>query len=269
MTSHEWIDSAAGYVLGELDEKNRAAFELHMKGCAECAREVRELSELSGLLAFAAPAVAPAPELRTRIMNDAAEVQPIGVAQARSGAQRDTRVDNTKRSRSVVVERLPWAIAAAALIFAIPTAMQLRSVQLERATLQSDLAQVREQLAERESVLRALATPDLRVARLVDSRSAPSVRLFWNASSGTVVVAGQSLAATQPGRTYQLWAIVQGADPVSVGTFDVDASGAVTVVMQMPVGIEPEISAVTEEPAGGSPGPTSTPFVVGEWRAGQ
>jgi hypothetical protein len=36
--------------------------------------------------------------------------------------------------------------------------------------------------------------------------------------------------------------------------------------MQVPVGLVFQVTAVTEEPAGGSPQPTQAPFLVGEVR---
>ena len=38
------------------------------------------------------------------------------------------------------------------------------------------------------------------------------------------------------------------------------------VVIEAPAGLKPDLSAVTEEPAGGSPQPTQQPFLVGSWQ---
>ncbi|TVT26173.1 zf-HC2 domain-containing protein [Amycolatopsis rhizosphaerae] len=45
----------AAYVLGALSPADRAAFEEHLDGCADCARSVRELAGLPGLLAQVTP----------------------------------------------------------------------------------------------------------------------------------------------------------------------------------------------------------------------
>src|SRR5439155_1333857 len=77
-------------------------------------------------------------------------------------------------------------------------------------------------------------------------------------------------AATPPpapsGRIYQLWAIKKGQNPVSVGTFNTAAGGRAIVTLPAPAGLRPDLSAVTEEPAGGSPQPTQQPFLVGAWQ---
>ena len=65
------------------------------------------------------------------------------------------------------------------------------------------------------------------------------------------------------GRTYQLWGIAPGSAPVSLGTFDTDAAGRARAVLQVPAGTAMELAAITDEPTGGSPQPTTTPFLSG------
>jgi hypothetical protein len=60
---------------------------------------------------------------------------------------------------------------------------------------------------------------------------------------------------------------VTGLNPVSFGTFQTDADGTAIFLSPVPGGIEFEIGAVTDEPAGGSAQPTTTPFLVGNWSA--
>ena len=55
---------------------------------------------------------------------------------------------------------------------------------------------------------------------------------------------------------------------MSLGTFNTAPGGRVVVTLRMPAGFKPDLSAVTEEPAGGSPQPTQQPFLVGAWQGG-
>jgi hypothetical protein len=54
---------------------------------------------------------------------------------------------------------------------------------------------------------------------------------------------------------------------VSLGTFDTGADGTAVVALSIPAGAAFDVSALTEEPAGGSGQPTTTPFLAGPWRA--
>ena len=90
MTAHDWLEHAAPYALGALDERERASFEEHLATCDVCAAEVRELNDVAGLIAMATPAVSPPPTLRDRILADARGVQPISSA-ARPDADQGVR----------------------------------------------------------------------------------------------------------------------------------------------------------------------------------
>jgi anti-sigma-K factor RskA len=107
----------------------------------------------------------------------------------------------------------------------------------------------------------------VRTATLAATGSPPSARLFWNPVRGTVVIVAFDLPPAPAGRTYQLWGIAPGGDPVSLGTFQTAADGTALVQRPAPGGIPFEVGAVTEEPAGGSPQPTTQPFLVGSWAA--
>jgi hypothetical protein len=54
---------------------------------------------------------------------------------------------------------------------------------------------------------------------------------------------------------------------VSLGTFNTDASGRVLVSLTVPAGLRMAVTAVTEEPTGGSPQPTTTPFLAATWKS--
>jgi len=128
-----------------------------------------------------------------------------------------------------------------------------------------DVAQ--SQLDSTKYVVAALLDSSVAITDLAATGKAPSMRLYWNRARNIVVVAAFDLPPAPAGRTYQLWAIEKGRAPVSVGTFNSAPSGRPVITLQMPAGVQPEVSAVTEEPAGGSPQPTQQPFLVGSWRS--
>ena len=55
--------------------------------------------------------------------------------------------------------------------------------------------------------------------------------------------------------------------PVSLGTFNTDSSGRALATLTVPAGLRIAVTAVTEEPAGGSPQPTTTPFLAATWKS--
>ena len=76
------------------------------------------------------------------------------------------------------------------------------------------------------------------------------------------LVSLHGLALPGSGRTYELWIVPAGAVAQPAGTFlpEEDGTKLLVVSRQLPVGTQ---IAVTLEPLGGSPQPTSTPLVAG------
>jgi anti-sigma-K factor RskA len=242
VTDHEWSELAAPYALGALAPDERERFEAHLADCAACRAEVRSLREVAALLAAAAPASTPPPGLRDRVLREARHARPM------------------RRARGPLV---PWLAAAAC--FAIALGLGYGYLR-ERATSRqagAALAAARDSIAARDSLVATLLSPDIGTAALAATGQAPSARLYWSPSRRRVVMAVFRLPPAPAGRTYQLWAIAQGK-PVSLGVFNTAADGRLTAAMAVPPGLTFELSAVTEEPAGGSPQPTQQPFLVGK-----
>jgi anti-sigma-K factor RskA len=65
------IDAGA-WALGALDERDAAAFEAHLRICAQCRGEVARLRVPADSLALATEQVTPPPELKDRIMREVA-----------------------------------------------------------------------------------------------------------------------------------------------------------------------------------------------------
>ncbi len=94
----------------------------------------------------------------------------------------------------------------------------------------------------------------------------PQLEARWHSQLG-IVVTGQKVPVPSGNRVLQLWLIPKaaGAKPMPSLTLRPDADGKVVLMVSNP----PEIMAntkalaITEEPAGGSPQPTSAPQWVG------
>ena len=245
MTDHRWSELAAPYALGAVDPEERTAFEGHLAECATCQGELQAYREVTGLLALAAPAATPAPALRDRVLGEARPVRAIGRPPA-----------------------WLWLAAAASLVLALAAGYGYWTARADGIALRSVLDSTRARLDSTSQLVAAILDSTVGTADLAATGKPPSMRLFWNRARNVVVVAAFELPPAPAGRTYQLWAIKKGQAPVSLGTFNTAPSGRAVVTLRMPAGFKPNLSAVTEEPAGGSPQPTQQPFLVGSWQGG-
>ena len=152
-----------------------------------------------------------------------------------------------------------WAAVAAAR-----AADQRDDALADLATARGRVVELESGIATRDSMLAVLAGPDVRTSTLAATGTDPQLRLFLRESTPTILVTAFGLPQAPGGRTYQLWGIRGAEAPVSIGTFDTDATGSGVVLLSTGAATF-DIGAVTEEPAGGSPQPTSQPFLVGSW----
>lgn len=229
-------DLAAAYVLDALDPADARAFEAQLALSAELRKEVTELREAAALIPLSAPSV-PRDDaaLKARLLSR--------VRGASAGALRSPR-------RSVWMAWVGWAAAAALAVVA--------GLQWFRASSLS------EQLARREATLDEILEPSTQLILLTATgERPPGIQLFWNKAGGRVVLHAFNLPPAAQGRAYQLWFLRDGA-PVPGGTFNSDPDGhALVTVAGPPADLTLIGAAVTDEPAGGSAQPTTTPVVVG------
>ena len=270
-SAHDALRESTGlYALGALTAEERAAFEAHLVTCAECAAEVRAFSTVAGALAQAAPQVNPPASLRERTLAAA------GLASGPS--LRLEPADARSASAAGRAGRMPWLAFAASVALAVGLGvyvLQLREriatleVRLREAVLRADagerqFADARRVLGDAQSRIAVLAAPDVTRVDLAGRAAAPSAaaRVFWSRSRG-LLFTGSNLPSVPPGRVYQLW-FISGQTPVSAGLITPGAGGQLDAILDVPVGIQaPAVMAVTVEPAGGVPAPTSDPFLVG------
>lgn len=258
-TAHPEAELASSWVLGALDAKEAAEFEAHLASCAECRDAVRDVRETLALLAHAAPRVAPPAALRERVLREAGTAQSTAQSSARPLVGASARAP-----RAWLPSRAGWFAAAASLVLAAALGAKLREERGARAAVEGALARSERVAAERDSLLSAVLAADVVTGRLVSTGViAPALRVYWQKTSGVVVLAGAAFDHPAPGRTYQLWGIHAGGPPQSLGTFVPDSSGAVRAVLRVPVEAAMETVAVTEEAAPGSAKPTSAPFLAG------
>jgi len=164
-----------------------------------------------------------------------------------------------------------WLAAAASVLLALALgayAMSLRGRVEEQesrlALLEVDRASLRAAMGERDAMIDELANPDVRVIDMAAGEpQAPSGRMYWNASQGQWIFFAHHLQPLRPGRDYQLW-VITPEGPRAADVFKVDAEGHAVVRMKHDIAPDQvRAVAVTEEPEGGLPKPSGTPFLVG------
>lgn len=268
MSEHHWLDDVPAFVLGTLDEDERGAFEAHLAACARCRDAVAEQEAVVAGLAPAVPAEAPPPDLRARVLEAAFE----GRDPAPTRPVSEPRDDGSPLQPSAAWA--PWLAAAAGAAFAIwaglanqRSADRVDRLAAEIETARATIDTLRLAAASRDSMLAALTGPAVETATLTSTGSEPRVRLFWNRATEQLLVTAFELPPPPTGRTYQLWGLSPDSAPVSLGTFDTGPDGRAIALRSLAAGASYARSAVTEEPAGGSPQPTTEPFLVGPWRA--
>jgi anti-sigma-K factor RskA len=188
------------FVLGEMDDAERIAFERLLAATPALDQEVRELRRALSLLPFAVSETPP-PQLRKAILSR--------VAPSASTSQRAAAWGG-------------WLVAAAAM--GAVAILLVQNLRLDR-----DLALHRE-------ASRLLQEPNVTVSVALrgadDTRAAGHVILDLDAKKGAAII--HDLAPLEGDQVYRLWAIVAGK-PVWCGDFDPGADSTVRRHFPIPV----------------------------------
>ena len=252
--------------LGILPPKEQAALREHLTaGCPHCAAEMAAARETFNMLPFALEPETPSPMAKARLM-----------AAVRAESAPGPRTP-------VVAARTGWrtVIAGAAMLAAVVMGYVM-VVRQQRVIDNSErvIATLRAQLDRQGEELAAL-TQQMRAAReSIQFVSSPGVltvdlsgqgnmaesaaRVFWDRRRDSWQLYPDRLPAPATGRTYQLWLVTNTGVKISAGTFEPQAMTAIGGRVVIPPGTGNVIvAAITDEPSGGSPQPTTQPFLLG------
>ncbi|MEX2245706.1 MAG: anti-sigma factor [Dehalococcoidia bacterium] len=245
MRCEDAAELLGAYALDALPPDEMAAVREHLAGCAKHQVQAAELRAVAARLpALTDPREAPG-GLRARVLNAVAR-EPQQAA-ARREAPR--RVETARSRLSWWPSRgYAWG-AMAAVVFGAIAGLLAWNIILQTGDGGSD-AQRLASLATSVSAIEASGAPGSGAVIYVASEH-----------KAIVVASGlERLDATQ--RTYQVWA-VSDAGAESLGLMQPEADGHVSMVV--PFDAERAgVLAITVEPAGGSPQPTSDPIYSAE-----
>ena len=247
------------YALGVLEGEERAELEAHLARAGDkCVTGVAQARWVVSQLALAAPDAQPPAALRGKIME---AVKP-------STETTRTVVPLVKPKPSDQRAMFPaWAWVAAAAL-ALVTGYTIRQMnnqndQLAQLRKQMKFAMTQNQMLQNQldmnrMVAMVMMSPDSMPLKLMPKdKNMPMVHAYLHPHMGVAITADQ-MPPIPSARTLQLWFVPKTGKPMSVAIFHPDATGQIALVapVNMP---RTEIAAlaVTDEPAGGSPQPTT------------
>lgn len=268
------------YALGALDPPERAALEAHLaSGCAECAKSVAEARWLVSQLAYLAPEAATSNMLKGRLMQTVR-------SEAKSRSSSPVATGATKKPSGIPY----WLSAGIAALFLLTlyfawdahrlkeelrasnelnqrNEQMVASAQNESAVTQQKLAAMEGQMANMHRETAILTDPSsVKIMLAAQKIQAPQMVAMWHAKYG-IVLTGQKVPMPSGNRVLQLWLIpkARGGKPMPAMTVRPDPNGNFVILVANPpvAGSDTKALAITEEPAGGSIAPTTTPKWVG------
>jgi anti-sigma-K factor RskA len=247
------------YALGVLEGEERAELEAHLARAGDkCISGVAQARWVVAQLGHSAPDAQPPAELRGKIMD---AVKP-------AGDSTHTVVPIEKAKASAPRMEFPlwaWVAAAALALITGYTIRQMNNQSAQLAELRKEMklamAQnqaLQNQLDMNRMVAMVMMSPDSVPLKLMPKdKNMPMVHAYLHPHMGVAITADQ-MPPMPSARTLQLWLVPKTGTPLSVALFHPDTAGEIALVapVNMP---RTEIAAlaVTDEPAGGSPQPTT------------
>ena len=231
----------------------------HLSTCADCTVICKAFSEVAAILPQALPPMQPPPSVRANLLEAIAREKGI----APGVPLTFPRPELAFLKRFAWAWPLGWAFAG---IFGIILAWTAQIMQQTTASHQAAVQALQLTLAEKEELLALMEARQSLLVSLTGSSALPNAlgRVIWNPETNTGLMIALNLPPAPTGKVYQLWAI-QGGAPVDAGIFAPSRETELFKTKPLPNPKEAiSLFAITMEPAGGSPGPTSDIILKGE-----
>lgn len=263
-THDQFRELTEAYAMGSLDAGERAALEAHLAaGCSECEKALEEARWLVSQLAYLAPNAEPSDMLKGRLL------QTVRAEAAGNPAA-------VPATGGTAVPWWLWAGVAALLLFSVYSAWSERQLRGTVANLQQQADAQRAERQQLEQQLRAAKLQTQEAMIWMDPKSKkimlqpkdpnlPQLEAMWHPELG-LCVRGWKVPSPGEKRMLQLWLISKkSGKPMPSMTFWPDANGTFSAMVENPPDTmsDTQALAITEEPIGGSPQPTSAPMWVG------
>ncbi len=215
------------YALNALDDVERAAFERHLRSCADCQAEVASLADAASALASDPRHRAP-DSMRGATLAAAGATPQVG--DAKPPSQRPRR------------RLLTWVASAAAVAVIAVAGVGAFLRAADNGTPGPAEAQM----------MSILSAPD---AKTMDMPWGDGSYVVVSDSRRGAIVMMHEIAMPADGNEYQVWMVLADGTAVPSSTFMPDADGKAMAVVTGDMSHVAAL-AITSEPHGGSPAPT-------------
>jgi anti-sigma-K factor RskA len=225
---------SGAYVADALDDTERAAFEEHLPGCADCSAEISSFREAAALLALDAE-LTPPDSLRSGVLAGIRTIRPLP---PETGS-------NVVALRG---RRFRWgtlAVAAAVLAIMAIAAVAQPWQNHDASTASSAI----------DRVMSANDATHVKVSFL----DGATATVFRSVSERRAAVVTDHMPSAPAGKVYELW--LQKPSGVMVPAGLMKGSGDHRMLLQGNAA-RASAAAISVEPAGGSSSPTSEPVAV-------
>ncbi len=241
-----------GYVLTALEAEETTAVIEHMSICDRCPGSLRTYEAVLDRVADAVPAQSPPPDLYQRLRETIrAEHEPtVSISMPAQGRIRQEQV-------------MRWVlVTTVSVLLLIGIAWFALTVWPQGLVARSTWEAMQRQIEVHRQMIVFLTAPDVRQVLLRSEATDARSIILMQPTETTAALVAMDFPALAPNRVYQLWLLRENQRD-NGGIFQVDEDGYAMLLITAPQPLAAYRAAgITEEPAGGSLGPTS-PRLVG------
>ncbi|MBD0287633.1 MAG: anti-sigma factor [Bacteroidota bacterium] len=245
-------------LLGIATDAEREEFEAMCKLHPEI-EQARILSELQLEQLLLQDAVPPPPQVKGKILDFIANAEAANVS------------DEEQKDETPVRRLSIWKIMAAASVILLAGALfwaftvntKYQQVRQANADLKRQLDQNTVQLSQLKADAQMMQKPGVKMAAMQGTPNAPDAlaTVYWDTTTKDVYLMINNLPEPASDKQYQLWALINN-QPVDLGVFEMRQE---KLLVKMKNVQNAQAFAITLEPKGGSPTPTtSAMYVVGK-----
>lgn len=240
-------DQLIDYFNHQLTEKEKEAFEAHLKECASCKEELEELEELTMDLPYDVEGIEPPKGMKDRVLSNVKKEKPNSVDAESSNSTPDVTKLKDKKDLPPIKRKVGWTkplIAAALTLSLVGNGAALIYLNQDdtpdgAVPSDSDQGEVSLDTLSQKHVLEPSEGVNAQATAFMIEQN----------NRTNLVIQADNLPPLTGEEAYQVWVLEEGT-PYRAGTFvsGEDGSGAVSYVMDYDKEHSFDTIAITKEP---------------------